>query len=97
MITRKEPGQEPGEAVKDEGLTRRTAIKRIAAGLAGAGIVVVAGILGQGQDRHIYEKGKYGDSASEPYGDSAPKHRDEMATPPYGDSAKLPYSDKAPN
>ena len=49
MTTRKEPGQEPGEASKDEGLTRRTAIKRIAAGLAGAGIVVVAGIIGQEQ------------------------------------------------
>ncbi len=96
-MTRKGPNQEPEEAPKDEGLTRRTAIKRIAAGLAGAGIVVVAGIFGQGQDRQVYEKGKYGDSASEPYGDSAPKNRNEMATPPYGDSAKLPYSDKAPN
>jgi hypothetical protein len=96
-MTRKGPGQEPEKAPKDEGLSRRTAIKRIAAGLAGAGIVVVAGIIGPGQDRHIYEKGKYGDSASEPYGDSAPKDREERATPPYGDSAKLPYSDKAPN
>ena len=97
MKTRKEPGKEPREASKDEVLTRRTAIKRIAAGLAGAGIVVVAGIICQGQDRHIFEKGKYGDAVEAPYGDSAPKHKDEMGVPPYGDSAKLPYRDKAPN
>ena len=65
-MTRKGPGQEPGKASKDEDLTRRTAIKRIAAGLAGAGIVVVAGIIGQGQDRHIFEKGKYGDQSRPP-------------------------------
>ena len=73
MMTKKGPGQEPAEASKDQGLTRRTAIKRIAAGLAGAGIVAVAGIIGQGQPHHADEIGqKYGDSAQLPYGDSAP-------------------------
>ena len=83
MTTKKEPGKEPREASKDEGLTRRTAIKRIAAGLAGLGIVVVAGSIRQEQPKRADELGaKYGDSVNEPYGDSAPKNNE-----PYGDSA----------
>ena len=83
MTTKKEPGKEPRETSKDEGLTRRTAIKRIAAGLAGIGIVVVAGNIRQEQPKRTDELGaKYGDSVNEPYGDSAPKNNE-----PYGDSA----------
>ena len=76
MMTKKEPGKEPREASKDEGLTRRAAIKRIAAGLAGIGIVVVAGSICQGQPKRADEIGaKYGDSVNEPYGDAAPKNK----------------------
>ncbi|MGD0827087.1 MAG: hypothetical protein ABSA09_03255 [Desulfobaccales bacterium] len=39
----------PQEVSKDEVLSRRAAMKRIAAGLAGVGIVAVVGILGQVQ------------------------------------------------
>jgi hypothetical protein len=74
MTTKKEPGKEPREASKDEGLTRRTAIKRIAAGLAGIGIVVVAGSICQEQPKRADEMGvpPYGDSAKLPYRDKAP-------------------------
>lgn len=76
MMTKKEPGAEPREASKDEVLTRRTAIKRIAAGLAGAGIVVVAGIICQTQPHRADEIGeKYGDAVKLPYGDAAPKNK----------------------
>jgi hypothetical protein len=74
MMTKKEPGKEPREASKEEVLTRRTAIKRIAAGLAGAGIVVVAGLICQEQPRRADEIGqRYGDAVKLPYGDAAPK------------------------
>ena len=76
MMTKKEPGREPGESAKDEVLNRRTAIKRIAAGLAGIGIVVVAGSICRGQPKRADEIGaKYGDSVNEPYGDAAPKNK----------------------
>ena len=52
-MTKKDPGKEPGEVTQDEALTRRMAIKRIAAGLAGAGIVVVAGMIRPEQPRHL--------------------------------------------
>ena len=67
MKTKKEPGQEPEAASKDEALTRRMAIKRIAAGLAGAGMVVVAGVICQKPPP------PYGDAVKLPYGDKAPK------------------------
>jgi hypothetical protein len=74
MMTKKEPGKEPREASKEEVLTRRTAIKRIAAGLAGAGMVVVAGIICQEQPHRADEIGqRYGDAVKLPYGDTAPK------------------------
>jgi hypothetical protein len=63
-VTKKEPGKKPGEVTQDEALTRRMAIKRIAAGLTGAGIVVVAGI--------ICQRRPYGDSVKLPYQDKAP-------------------------
>ena len=44
-MTEKERGKEPKEAPKDEVLTRRAAMKRIAAGMAGVGIIVVTGII----------------------------------------------------
>jgi hypothetical protein len=56
-------------------LTRRTAIKRIASGLAGAGVVVVAGIICPKRPRYTDEIGKepYADAAQLPYSDKAPK------------------------
>jgi hypothetical protein len=59
----KEIEPETKEASKDV-LTRRTAIKRIAAGLATAGAVVVAGMALPARPVHAAE-----------YGDSAPKNR----------------------
>ena len=44
-MTKKEPGREPSESAKDEVLTSRVAIKRIAPGLAGTGVFVVAGMI----------------------------------------------------
>ena len=64
-MTKKEPGKEPREVTQDEALTRRMAIKRIAAGLTSAGVVVVAGI--------ICQRRPYGDSVKLPYSDKAPK------------------------
>jgi hypothetical protein len=74
-VTKKEPGEAPREVSPDEVLTRRTAIKWIAAGLAGAGIVVVAGIICPKQPRYPDEIGKepYADAAKLPYRDKAPK------------------------
>ncbi len=54
-------------------LTRRSAIKRIAAGLAGAGVVAVAGMIGAHRADII--KVEYGDTVREQYGDSAPKNK----------------------
>ena len=45
MMSKEEPGNEPRASAKDEVLSRRTAIKRIAAGLAGTGVLVVAGMI----------------------------------------------------
>jgi hypothetical protein len=74
-VTKKEPGKKPGEVTQDEGLTRRMAIKRIAAGLAGAGVVVVAGLISPKNPGYTDEIGKdpYADAANLPYGDKAPK------------------------
>ena len=74
-MTKKEPGKKPGEVTQDEALTRRMAIKRIAAGLAGAGVVVVAGLISSKQPGYTDEIGKdpYADAANLPYGDKAPK------------------------
>ena len=63
----KDQSKDSPAASKDEGLTRRAAMKRIAAGLAGVGIVVVAGIICPAQ------KNPYSDIVKEQYGDSAPK------------------------
>lgn len=73
-MTKKDHGKEPREAVKDEVLTRRMAIKRIAAGLAGAGVVVVAGII-RPETIHRADEiigQKYGDAVKLPYRDKAP-------------------------
>jgi hypothetical protein len=51
----------------DEGLTRRAAMKRIAAGLAGVGIAVVAGMI------YTDKKTPFSDIVKEQYGDAAPK------------------------
>jgi dienelactone hydrolase len=64
-MLKKESNPESKEASKDV-LSRRTAIKRIAAGLATAGVVVVAGNIFQERP-----KPPYGDSAAPPYGDAA--------------------------
>ncbi len=52
---------------KDEGLTRRAAMKRMAAGLAGVGIVIVAGIICP------EKRTPCSDIVKAQYGDSAPK------------------------
>ena len=44
-MTKQAPGREPSEPAKGEVLTRRSAIKRITAGLAVAGTFVVAGMI----------------------------------------------------
>lgn len=49
-MTKKENGKESREDLKNEVITRRAAMKRIAATIAGAGIVVVAGIIGSGKE-----------------------------------------------
>jgi hypothetical protein len=72
-VTKKDPGKEPREVSPDEVLTRRTAIKRIAAGLAGAGIVVVAGLIRPEHPLRSDELGqRYGDAIKLPYSDKAP-------------------------
>lgn len=73
-MTKQEPGREASEPAKDAVLTRRTDIKPIAAGLAGIGIVVVAGSICQEQPKRPDEMGvpPYGDSAKLPYSDKAP-------------------------
>lgn len=43
IMTKKENDTEPLDASKDGAITRRTAMKRIAVGLAGAGIVIATG------------------------------------------------------
>jgi hypothetical protein len=45
-MTKKENGKKSRPDSKPEVITRRAAMKRIAATIAGAGIVVVAGIIG---------------------------------------------------
>jgi hypothetical protein len=77
----------PKEASKDEGLTRRAAMKRIAAGLAGVGVVVVAGIIGPKQDLFPPMAGK------DEYGDSAPKNRKNFSR---SDNCEDQYGDSAP-
>ena len=81
-MTNLKQGKAPKEASKDEGLTRRAAMKRIAAGLAGVGVVVVAGIIGPRRD--IFK---------DQYGDSAPKNRQNSSSPIAG---KDEYGDSAP-
>ena len=63
-MPKKKQGQAPGEAAKDEVLSRRSAIKRIAAALAGAGLVVVPVL--------ICQRKPYGDAVKLPYSDKAP-------------------------
>lgn len=86
-MTNHKQGKAPKEASKDEGLTRRAAMKRIAAGLAGVGVVVVAGIIGPKQDIYQPIAGK------DQYGDSAPKNRQNSSSPIAG---KDEYGDSAP-
>jgi hypothetical protein len=69
-MTKQDPGKEPRETAKDEVLSRRTAIKRIAAGLAGAGAVVVAGVI-FAQPPYT-DSIRYGDAVKPPYRDKAP-------------------------
>jgi hypothetical protein len=88
-VIKKKQGHEPREAAKDEVLSRRTAIKRIAAGLASAGAFVVAGV--------IFMEKPYGDSVKLPYSDAIPSQTPPPPIGPrYGDAVKLPYRDKAP-
>jgi len=75
-MTKKESGKEPSEASQAEVLTRRAAMKRIAAGLAGAGIVVVPGMISP-------RKPDWGGDPGEQYGDAAPKAKKDE----YGDAA----------
>ncbi len=70
------------KASKDEGLTRRAAMKRIAAGLAGVGVVVVTGIIGPKRDIFQPIAGK------DQYGDSAPKNRKNPPSPPMAEKDK---------
>ena len=86
-MTNLKQGKAPKEASKDEGLTRRAAMKRIAAGLAGVGVVVVAGIIGPKPDIYQPMSGK------DQYGDSAPKNRQNPSSPIAG---KDEYGDSAP-
>lgn len=76
-MTKKEKGREPKEVAPVGVLTRRSAIKRIAAGLAGAGVVVVAGMISPVRATHRSDiiKAEYGDTVKDQYGDSAPKNR----------------------
>jgi hypothetical protein len=71
MMTKKEPGKEPRAAAKDGVLTRRAAIKRIAAGLAGAGMVVVTGVICTARPPYT-DSIRYGDAVKLPKGDAAP-------------------------
>ncbi len=83
-------GNEPREAANDEGLSRRSAIKRIAAGLAGAGLVAVTGLICQ-------EK-PYGDSVKLPYSDAIPSQpAPPQSGPRLGDAVKPPPREKTPN
>jgi hypothetical protein len=88
-MTKKDESKEPKEASQGEVLTRRAAMKRIAAGLAGAGIVVVAGMIAP-------RKPDWGDDPGEKYGDAAPRAKKDE----YGDAApknkKDEYGDAAP-
>lgn len=86
-MTNQEHGKAPKEASKDEGLTRRAAMKRIAAGLAGVGVVIVAGIICPKQDIYQPIAGK------DEYGDSAPKNR---KNPSRSDNCEEQYGDAAP-
>jgi hypothetical protein len=86
-MTNQEQSKAPQAAPKDEGLTRRAAMKRIAAGLAGVGVVVVAGIIGS--QRGIYQPL----AGKDQYGDSAPKNRQNPSSPLAG---KDQYGDSAP-
>ncbi len=92
----KEKGTEPREAAKDEGLSRRSAIKRIAAGLAGAGAVVVTGFIGI--QTPLMQKPPYGDSVKPPPSDGFPAQpAPPQSGPRYGDAVKPPPRDKTPN
>lgn len=86
-MTNQEQGKAPQEASKDAGLTRRAAMKRIAAGLAGVGVVVVAGIICPKRDIYQPIAGK------DEYGDSAPKNR---KNPSRSDNCEEQYGDSAP-
>jgi len=82
--------QEPGTAAPPETLTRRMAIRRIAAGLAGAGMVVVAGVV------FAREPPQYGDAGNLPYSDAIPSQPPpDPSGPRYGDAVKPPAGDKA--
>ncbi len=69
-------------AAKDEGLTRRTAMKRIALGLAGVGIAAISGIMRPGPGTGLVWDAPYSDAARE---------KDE----PSGTVWDSPYSDAA--
>ncbi len=71
MMIKKGNNKDPQEASKDEGLTRRGAIKRIAAGLAGAGIVAVIGIMGQVQAPTSLNPNRRDDKSYDTYDNSA--------------------------
>ena len=86
-MTNHKQGKVLKEASKDAGLTRRAAMKRIAAGLAGVGIVVVAGIICPKRDIFPPIAGK------DEYGDAAPKSRKNPSSPIAG---KDEYGDAAP-
>ena len=86
-MTEKERGKAPKAAPKDEVLTRRAAMKRIAAGMAGVGLVVVTGMIrpvqapaGSGPFRFVRESGKSGEFVE--YGNSADDRDD------YGNSGR---------
>jgi hypothetical protein len=96
-VPKKDSGKEPGEVTQDEALTRRMAIKRIAAGLAGAGIVIVAGMIRPEQSLRSDELGReYGYAVKRPSSDAIPSQPPPPSGPRYGDAIKLPYGDKAP-
>lgn len=78
-MTKNDHGKDVPAASKDEMLTRRMAMKRIAIGLAGVGVVAVSGIIG-------HAKPVWGAD----YSDAA-RERDERSGPwdaPYSDAAR---------
>jgi hypothetical protein len=85
-------GKDSPAASKDEVLTRRMAMKRIALGLAGVGVAAIGGIMWQGQG--AVRPGSVWDA---PYSDAA-REKDERSgalDAPYSDAARegVDYSD----